>query len=122
MIKSFNMIKFKFRGVRPEIDKLIKDVCLYLGLYDHNFSEEDQCSGYYSFKELCLMSEYPCSIEEFEEYKKKKGLWLGNTPPGFYLITKFHQNLRKNALEAIKEVRRIIKSGEADKVIVMKTN
>ena len=111
------MFKLKVKGVREEVEKLIKDAGEHFKLYDPRFPDEDQCSGYHVFKELCLMKEQPCTIEEFEHYKNMEDvnkLFSGaKCPNGFYLITQLHPNARKKVLSGVNQIRGVFQRGEA---------
>lgn len=112
------MIKFKKIDVRLEVDKLIKDVAEVITFYDPRLPEESQCSGYHVFKQMCLID--ICDITEFNTYRVDSEFYNLKAPPGYYLISQIHPNLRAKVIDLAKDVRILIKEGKADKVIILK--
>jgi len=112
------MINIKISGIRSEVDKLIKDAALHLQFYDPNFEEDKQCSGYHAFKEMCLMKEDICSLDQFNEHKNFSS--SDPAPIGYYLLSRIHPNARAVTIKAVNLLREIFKEGRAAKVKIVK--
>ena len=112
-------MKIKVAGIRSEVDKLIKDAAEHFQLYDPRIPEKDQCSGYFAFKEMCLMKEYICTYDEFVNHKNNSK-YDDYVPVGYYLISRLHPNARQIIINSVNIIRGILERGEASKTIIVK--
>jgi len=114
-------MKIKIDGIRPEVDKLIKDAAEHFQLYDPKFPENDQCNGYFAFKEMCLMKDDICTYDEFVVHMNNKE-YHDHSPIGYYLISRLHPNARQVVINGVNAIRGIIKRGEASKTTIVKND
>lgn len=98
-------MKFQIK-IKPEILKLIQEKAQGLGLFDSRFSEEEQCGGYFAFKQLCLQKEATPS----DKFIKYDGSWdkMYDGLPGIYLLRQIHPALRSSLLRTVSLLRNLI--------------
>lgn len=83
--------------------KQIKAFAKAIDIYDPNFPDEDQCSGFYAFFSLCLIRE---ELGVFPEDKYELHSATQGSRPGVYLLTKLHEGIRRAAWEAAKYIKK----------------
>jgi hypothetical protein len=101
-------MKLKFNLKRNSIEA-IKKRAIRLGLYDDNFSEEEQCGGYYAFRDLCL-SGYPIPTAfDIDSEGKLLGSFSYHTTI-LEDLSRLHPNIRASSLILAKFVRSEIRN------------
>jgi len=75
------------------------------GLYNPDFEENDQCGGYYAFKNLVLQPE---PLPKTHEFPKDYSI-TGGSEPGMYLLSRLHVLIRERALKCADEIRKTFK-------------
>lgn len=97
---KFNLPKFKIEK-NQYADDLINYWAAKFHLYDNRFPEEEQCGGYFAFRNLCLRKEPPPK----SPFKiRSEAIWVDDID-----INHLHVNIRESATNAAYFVRKRIK-------------
>lgn len=108
-MQSMSNVEFKLPKFKMEIDPYLKEqiIChaMLLGLYDPNFEEKDQCSGFFAFKELVVSELMP------HEHISVEGKFiLYAAQPAYALLNQLHPLTRKPALSSAYALQSMAKS------------
>ncbi len=104
--------------INPKIKNAIRYYTEALGLFEKDLEEGDQCTGYYAFKELCLMKE-DLPSEDIVKRIGAVGRNVDYSIYGVYLFQKIHANLRLRALECLKDIRNTIKNIKEKRINIL---
>lgn len=94
---AFKLPKYKME-VRPGVLQAIKfHASVNMdGLFDKNFSEEEQGGGYHGFKQLVLLQNpIPADYGDY-----------AHGQPGYYLLQRLHPLVRQRAIDCARDIRK----------------